>query len=124
MPDKNRVAEFVAAVVNGDHAEAIAKFYHPDATMQENLAPPRVGRDLLIEHERAALARMKHMETLPPKSILVDGDKVVINWVFISTALDGISRQLEEISLQRWQGDRIIEERFFYDSKTAWGPPT
>jgi ketosteroid isomerase-like protein len=124
MPDRARVDAFLEAVVHGDHAEAIADFYHDDATMQENLAPPRVGRDALVAHEKAALARMKHMETLAPKAVLLDGDHVVINWVFIMTGPDGVRRQLEEISLQQWQGDRIATERFFYDSKTAWGPPT
>ncbi len=122
MPSQARLDAFINAVRGGDHAQAIAKFYHENATMQENLAPPRKGRDTLIAHEKAALARITKIQTLPPKAVLLDGDKVVINWVFILTGKDGVRRQLEEISLQHWQGDRIKTERFFYDSKTAWTP--
>jgi len=32
-----------------------------DSSMQENAAPPRVGRDLLVAHERGVLARMTHV---------------------------------------------------------------
>jgi len=104
MPDIKRVEEFIATVISGDHVRAIEEFYHQDASMQENDAPPSKGRKTLIEHEKQALTRIKHIETLPVKKYL----------------LDGIKRRLEELSLQRWQADYIIEERFFYDSATAW----
>lgn len=120
MPERQRVLDFIAAVVSGDHAGAIADFYHPDATMQENGNPPRIGRDRLIAHERAALARLKAMHTHPVKTFLVDGDDVVIHWTFDATDLSGATRRLEELAFQRWQGDRIIKERFFYDTATAW----
>jgi ketosteroid isomerase-like protein len=65
MPDRERVEAFVAAVVGGDHVGAIRDFYCEDATMQENAAPPRRGRDALMAHEAKALARLRHMHTHP-----------------------------------------------------------
>ena len=53
MPSRARLDEFIAAVVSGDHAGAIERYYTEDASMQENAAPPRVGRDVLVAHERA-----------------------------------------------------------------------
>ncbi|MDW3098829.1 MAG: nuclear transport factor 2 family protein [Alphaproteobacteria bacterium] len=120
MPDKQRVERFIDAVVHGDHVEAIRDFYHEDATMQENLGEPRRGRDTLMAHEAKALSNMQKMETKPVSTFLVDGDNVAIRWTFIMTDKAGVSRQLEEVSLQRWDGDRIASEQFFYDSKTAW----
>src|SRR5215510_6956258 len=38
MPTRERVQELIDAVVGGDHAEAIARFYTDDASMQENAA--------------------------------------------------------------------------------------
>ena len=29
--------------------------------------------------------------------------------------MDGTSFRMEEIAWQRWRGERIVEERFFYD---------
>jgi hypothetical protein len=39
----------------------------------------------------------------------------VIHWVFEFTARDGAAIRLDELALQRWQGDRIAQERFYYD---------
>jgi hypothetical protein len=58
MPSRERLNEFIAVVESGDHAGAIERYYIEDASMQENAAPPRVGRDVLVAHERGVLARM------------------------------------------------------------------
>ncbi|POR45150.1 nuclear transport factor 2 family protein [Bosea psychrotolerans] len=120
MPDRKRVEAFVAAVVSGDHVGAIRDFYCEDASMQENATEPRRGRDVLMAHEAKALARLQRMHTHPARAVLVDGDRVVINWVFDATDQSGVTRRLEELAIQCWQGDRIAEERFFYDTATAW----
>jgi ketosteroid isomerase-like protein len=39
----------------------------------------------------------------------------VIHWTFVFTRIDGRSFRMEELALQRWRGDRVAEERFFYD---------
>ena len=39
MPSRARLDEFIAAVVSGDHAGAIERYYTEDASMQENAAP-------------------------------------------------------------------------------------
>lgn len=120
MPDKNRVEQFIATVVGGDHVRAIADFYHEDASMQENTLPPRQGKQLLLAHEEQALARIQHMDTLPVETFLVDGDNVVIRWSFIMTDMKGVKRRLDEVSVQKWDGDRIRTEQFIYDTATAW----
>lgn len=121
MPDRQRVLEFIDRVVSGDHVGAIEDYYHPDASMQENGAEPRRGRDALVAHEAAVLERMT-MHTHPVAMHLVDGDLVVIRWTFDMTDAAGVTRRLEELSLQRWVGDRIMEERFFYDPSAARKP--
>ena len=115
MPDRNRVEALVAQVRDGAYVEAIEAFYAEGATMQENLAAPREGRDHLLQHERGVLAGLKQMRTVSAGPVLVDGDHAVIKWVFEMTLADGTTRRLEELALQRWQGDRIVAEQFFYD---------
>lgn len=124
MPSRERVADFIATVVSGEHVRAIADFYHPHASMQENLAEPRRGRDVLMAHEQKVLDRMQ-MHTHPPEVVLVDGDHVVIRWVFDAlppAGKTGVPKRLIELALQRWEGNRIAEEQFFYDTATAWRP--
>ena len=119
MPDRARVNAFVAAVVSGDHVGAIRDYYHEDASMQENLMPPRQGREALMAHEAAVLTRVS-MDTHLDPLVLVDGDNVVVQWTFDATTTDGVTRRLNELALQRWIGDRIAEERFVYDTGSAW----
>jgi SnoaL-like domain len=121
LPTRERVQAFIAAVVGGDHVGAIADYYHEGASMQENLKAPRLGRALLMAHEAQALQKVK-MYTHPEPLYLLDGSHVVIHWTFDATGKDGVTRRLNELALQRWEGDRIAEERFVYDSASAWTP--
>jgi ketosteroid isomerase-like protein len=114
MPSRARLDEFIAVVESGDHAGAIERYYTEDSSMQENAAPPRVGRDVLVAHERAALARMSHVHSKAISSV-VEGDHVAIHWIFELTDKSGKVRRFDEVSLQDWRGDRIFRERFFYD---------
>ena len=122
MPTRERVHDFIAAVVSNDHVRAIAEFYHEDASMQENGLEPRRGRDFLMQHEAKALARVQSVHTHTPRAVLVDGDLVAIRRVFDFLGKDGVTRRIEEMALQRWDGDRIREERFFYDTASAFSP--
>lgn len=115
MPTRERVAALVAMVEQGSYVEAIREFYAEDASMQENGEPPRSGRDRLIEHEWRMLSAHKEARTLPGSSFLLDGDRVVIHWVFEFTRRDGTSFRMDELAHQHWRGDRIVEERFYYD---------
>jgi ketosteroid isomerase-like protein len=115
MPTRDRVDAFIARVVSGAHAEAIEEFYHPDATMQENMNPPRVGREILAAQERATLARHKHVHTHPVTDVFIDGDKVVIHWIFEFSRMDDTVMRIEELAFQIWRGNRIQSERFYYD---------
>jgi len=125
MPSQHRVSEFVAAVSEGRHVEAIEAFYAEDATMKENLGPERRGRDVLIQQERAVLDRLTTIVTQHVGVVLIDGDHVVINWVFEMTGRDGSVRRMDELALQTWRDDRIVEEQFYYDpGQLAGGHPT
>jgi ketosteroid isomerase-like protein len=114
MPSRARLDEFIAVVESGDHAGAIERYYTEDASMQENAAPPRVGRDLLVAHERAVLERTAQVFSKCVSSI-VEGDRVAIHWNFELTDKAGKARRFDEVALQEWRGDRIFRERFFYD---------
>jgi len=115
MPSTETLERFIARVEQNAHVEAIEEFYTEDATMRENLAPPRVGRDALIANERAALARARSVHSRCVRPVLVHGDTVVVRWVFRFEGHDGRVRELEELAWQRWVGERIAEEQFFYD---------
>ena len=115
MPSPATLEAFIARVVSGAHAEAIEEFYTADSTMQENQSPPRVGRDNNAARERRVLAQVRTVLTTCVRPVLVHGDHVVIRWIFRFERLDGTVMQMEELAWQRWEGERIAEETFFYD---------
>jgi ketosteroid isomerase-like protein len=99
----------------GRFVEAIETFYAEDATMQENQQPARGPRARLVEGEKKTLAAHREVRTLPGSQFWVEGDMAVIRWTFQFTRQDGTSFRMEELALQRWRGEHIAEERFFYD---------
>ncbi|MBC8119641.1 MAG: nuclear transport factor 2 family protein [Burkholderiaceae bacterium] len=115
MPSAETLQRFIARVEENAHAEAVEEFYTANASMQENQQKPRVGRDVHIANERAVLARAKTVMSKCVRPIFVDGDYVVIRWIFRFDWLDGTVTQMEELAYQRWEGERIAEETFFYD---------
>jgi SnoaL-like polyketide cyclase len=115
MPSHERLRQLIDMVEAGRFVEAIEEFYAPAATMQENVQPPRRGLETLVAGERRVLAAFKEVRTLPVESFFVDGDRAVIRWVFEFVGHDGRSFRQDELAYQRWEGDRIVEERFYYD---------
>ena len=115
MPSAATLETFIAAVERGAHVQAIRDFYADDASMRENQAPPRRGLLALVAHEEAVMARTRHVESHCVRPVFVNGDHVVIRWIFLFTGTDGQTRRMEELAWQRWEGERIAQEEFFYD---------
>jgi SnoaL-like domain len=115
MPTSNQLNAFVATVVAGEYVQAIENFYAPDASMQENQSPARVGRDALAAHERAALTRVQSIRTTFAEVLANENDHVVIHWVFEIIDLAGKSKTLDELTVQKWLDEKIMHEQFYYD---------
>ena len=115
MPTPETLERFIALVEANAHAEAIEQFYAPDASMQENQSEPRVGRDRLVANERRILAKAKTVSSRCVRPAFVCGDYVVIRWIFSFEWLDGTKSRMEELAYQRWDGERVQQETFFYD---------
>ena len=117
MPSPATLERFIARVESNAHIEAIQEFYTEHASMQENNEPPRVGREVLVAHETRALAMAASVTSQCVRPVFRSGDHVVIRWIFEFTGHDGRTRRIEELAYQRWQGERIAQEQFFYDPK-------
>jgi hypothetical protein len=115
MPSQSTLERFIARVEENAHAEAVGEFHIPESSMRENQSVPRVGRDLHIANERKVLARARTVESRCIRPVFVNGDNVVIRWLFRFEWLDGTFTQMEELAYQRWVGERIADEQFFYD---------
>jgi hypothetical protein len=115
MPTTETIERFIARVEQNAHAEACEEFYTENSTMQENQAAPRVGRAAHVANERKVLARARAVSSKCVRPVFVSGDRAVIRWIFHFEWLDGTVTHMEELAYQRWEGERIAEETFFYD---------
>ena len=115
MPSSETLEKFIARVCQNAHPEAIEEFYVERASMRENMDPPRVGRDTLVANERRVLARAKTVTSTCVRPVFATGDRVVVRWIFEFEWQDGRRTRIEELAYQRWEGERIAEEQFFYD---------
>lgn len=115
MPSREIVEAFAARLEAGDFVGAIEEFYTSDAATHENTAEPIIGRDKLAAKERGVLAAFKEIKAKRVGPSLIEGDKVATRWTFSFTNAQGVTRTLDEIAWQTWRGDKLIEERFYYD---------
>jgi len=115
MPTTETLERFIARVESNAHAEALEEFYTADASMQENQSPPRIGRDAHVANEHRVLAKAKSVSSTCVRPVFVNGDHVVIRWIFRFVWPDGTVTRMEELAYQRWEGERVAEETFFYD---------
>lgn len=115
MPSRETLERFIARVESNAHVEAIHEFYTEDASMRENMKEPRVGRAKLMERERKTMEQAKWVQSQCVRPAFVEGDRVVIRWIFDFEWPDGSRTHMEELAYQRWEGERIAEEQFFYD---------
>ena len=125
MPTAETLNRFIRRVEEGAHSEACEEFYTENSSMQENQAPPRIGRSAHVNNERKVMARAKSIVSQCVAPVFVNGDRVVIRWIFDFVWADGSTTHMEELAYQRWEGERIAEETFFYDpAQRAPKPPS
>ena len=117
MPAATAVQGLIDAVEAGRFVEAIQAYYAPEASMRENTDAPRQGIAALVENEQRILGVFKSVKGRSLGPALVEGDRVAINWAFDFERQDGTTAHMEEVAWQRWQGDKVVEERFFYDPR-------
>ena len=115
MPTSETLERFIALVESNAHAQACEQFYTEHSTMQENQGVPRAGRAAHVAAEHQVMARAESLTSTCVRPVLVNGDHVVIRWIFDFTWRDGSVTHLEELAWQRWEAELIAEETFFYD---------
>lgn len=110
---RERIEGLIRRVEAGETVGALEEYYAEHAIQRENQSPPREGRKHLIVHEKMMLRRVKDFRA-KVLSYVVDGDSAVLRYVIQGKTRAGEFR-MEELAIQRWENDHIVEETFFYD---------
>jgi ketosteroid isomerase-like protein len=116
MPSRARVEDLIARVQRGAILDALRDFYADDVVMQDNANPPTVGLAANLERERAFGATIAQVHECRAPSVVIEGQHVVIHWIFEYTGTDGARYRFDQLAHQTWRGDRIVAERFFYNA--------
>jgi hypothetical protein len=114
-PLSELVAELNRLILAGQTLEAMEQFYADDVTMQENEAAPRVGKVVCLEHEQRMLAGVSATEAMLHRQAINEATGTVFSeWSYRFTDLTGKRFRLTEVSVQYWQNERILNEKFYY----------
>ena len=115
MSIKPQVLDLIGLVENGQMLEAMTRYYAENVAMQENVSPPSVGFAENYAREEAFYGSLQALN-FNLVSVVVEGDRAVINWVFDYTTADGTSYRMDEIAIQTWRDGKIVHERYIYDT--------
>ncbi|MEL6698749.1 MAG: nuclear transport factor 2 family protein [Bacteroidota bacterium] len=116
MSYQAKVRQMYDMIDKGQAMEALDQYYHEDVVVIDGLSEPRNGK----EAQRKALAEwfgsVKDYHGSGVSAITANEDEgitTVESWTEI-TFQDGSKVRMEEIGVQKWEGDKIIHERFYY----------
>jgi ketosteroid isomerase-like protein len=115
MSIKPQVLDLIRLVENGQMLDAITTYYGDNVAMQENTSPPTVGFAENYAREAAFYSSLRAVK-FTPVSVVVEGDRAAINWVFEYTTADGQDYRMDEIAIQTWRDGKIVHERYVYDT--------
>jgi ketosteroid isomerase-like protein len=85
--------------------------------MQENTSAPTVGFAANYAREVAFYGSLQSVG-FRLVSVVVEGDRAVINWIFDYTTADGQRYRMDEFAVQTWRNGKIVHERYIYDTAT------
>lgn len=118
----DKAKELYRMLGEGKMMDAFEKFYHDDIVMIEANGDSFSGKDRNRQrmHEWAeSLDEMHDSGTNNITSNEKDGVTMVESWTDV-TFKGGQRFKMEEIAVQKWEGDHIIQERFYYNIPPAF----
>ncbi len=101
----------------GQLLDAFEQYYHEDVVMIEATGERREGKAVNREAEKKFLANVQEWHDSGVVGITSneeEGITMVESWMDV-TFQGGMRMKTEQIARQKWQGDQIIEERFYYN---------
>lgn len=108
-------SELNKMILSGQALEAFEKFYADDIVMQENAGTPFKGKDVNRQRE---IDFFSSVEQFHGAELLAGGigDGVSLGeWVYDVTFKGKGRVKMEQVSVRRWKGGKVVHERFYYE---------
>ena len=124
MPSAQTLERFITRVESNAHVQAIEEFYTEDASMRENMEctarrPRRAGSQRAGGYAGARALGAVALRAAGVRRRRPGGGALGSSG--LRRQRRPRARELEELAYQRWEGERIAQEQFFYDpSQFVW----
>lgn len=118
MNYKQKAREMYQMIGQGKALDAFEQYYDESVEMIEATGERRQGKDANRKFEQEWFSNVQEVHGGGTNAITSDeeaGVTMVESWMDI-TFKDGNRMKMEEIARQKWQGDKIVEERFYYNA--------
>jgi len=117
MTYKEKVQDIYNMMGQGQLLEAFDKYYGEDVVMTEPRGT-REGKATCRNYEVQFLNNVKEFHNLEVTGIGSDEAKgtTFVESTMDVTFQDGNRVQMEQVAVQKWEGDHIAHERFYYDT--------
>jgi uncharacterized protein (TIGR02246 family) len=118
MNYKEKISDVYNMLSQGKGMEAFEKYYHEDVVMIEATGEVRKGKEANREFEVNFFTTVKEQHgggVIAVTSDEENGITMVESWMDV-TFTDGNRMKMEEVARQKWEGDQITEERFYYNA--------
>ena len=101
----------------GQLLDAFDKYYADNVVMTEPRGT-REGKQVCRDYEIAFLNNIQEFHDLQVYNIGSDEGKgtTFVESMMEVTFKDGNRVQMEQVAVQKWEGDQIVHERFYYDN--------
>lgn len=111
------VATFIQLLQRGDSLRAMQEFYHDEVVVFENRELARAGLRKCLAYERAQLATQPVPPAFKVTSHAINPltQHVFIEYVVRFSSPSGRPLRLDQVAVQKWESDKIAEERFYYE---------
>lgn len=113
----DKVKDIYDMSAQGKMLEAFEKYYHNDVVMVEASGETRNGKDVNRKFEVEFMSMIKEVHGTGVRAITSnekEATTMVESWMD-ATYKDGNRSMMEEVAVQKWKGDQIIKERFYYN---------
>lgn len=111
----DKVTDLNRQILDGQILPAFEQYYHDDVVMTDQGQPPREGKALNRQYEEAFVNGLTEFRGAEVKAVAVDeaAGKTFVEWHFDFTHKDYGSQTYDQVAVQTWNGDQIVEERFY-----------
>ena len=112
-----KVSELYDMIHAGQLLDAFEKYYHDDVVMIEATGEKREGKETNRKAEEEFLGKIETFHDAGVSAMTSNeelGITMVESWMKVTFKEQG-KIKMEQVAVQHWRGDQIIQERFYYN---------